>query len=489
MATSARSLKDLKLNETEVLCRFPSILTRDFQLRFFDAVFPVGQHVTSGIIEAVPGAGKTSAMVSIAFAAIVHCVWYGLARPHRVFVFVVDTMTAHGFAEEWRKFDGGDTLTVIHESSNIDFNSFNDGVIIMTYAWGFRNKEKLEEARAQVVILDEVHRAIAEKWKESWSVVRDSSGKIPLRIGATATLKRADDNVNLLISDPENAYYVGPVLARLNMEEALKREYVSPVELHEYICKPPPHMTKRTERIAFKARFLEDLLMPFLEGEESVTAAVFISDPRAAASFARRLTNEAGQSCFYISSEVDADERNQILEYLNTGRCVSRPQWDGRPCVLFSTVGQEGMNLTRCTCVIHFHANITSESQDAQRAGRAARKKARAQPSTCYVLLLPEEFKDREKEDARGYTEEIFLTKWNVHRTPTCLRAKKYVNEQSEEFLALVKTQEGVADGLVTSQLQDARAKMTSASASKKQKTVQNNLLTKFRQLSKKKSR
>ena len=65
------SLRTLTLDKTEVLGRFPSFLTRDFQLRFFDAVFPPGKHVTSGIIEAVPGAGKTTAMVAVAFAAIV----------------------------------------------------------------------------------------------------------------------------------------------------------------------------------------------------------------------------------------------------------------------------------------------------------------------------------------------------------------------------------------------------------------------------------
>lgn len=473
------------LDPHEVPARFPSILTRAFQLRFFDAVFPPGGYATSGIVEATPGGGKTTAMVSIAFASIVMCLRNRLPRPHCVFVFVVDTMTAYGFAEEWRKFDGGDTLTVIHDTAVVDFSTFHDGLVIMTYAWGFRNKEKLEAARAHVVLLDEVHRAIADKWKESWSVVRDPTGNVPLRIGATATLRRADDNVRMLVENSECPYYVGPVLARLEMDEALKKGYVAAVDLYEYICTPPKHMSKRAQRIAFKARYLEDLLFPFLFHSCEGAAVVFISDPRAAASFARRMLGRDNKNCFYISSEIDADERNQILEYLNTGVCTVRPEWTGRPFVLFSTVGQEGMNLTRCTCVIHFHANITSESQDAQRAGRAARKKNDNLRSTCYVLLLPEEYEERSREDARTYTEEIFLTKWKVQHDPQCLNARRYTDETSADFLALVATQEGVADELVATQLQEAKTR-TSSNKKKNKKSVQDIILSKFRFLKKK---
>ena len=460
------------------------MLTRTFQLEFFDAVLPAGRPPAPGILVAVPGAGKTAVLVHVAFSALAWAVRRGEPGPHRAFVFVVDAMTAHAFAAEWRRLDGGDTCSVVGDAADFDARVFPEGLVVATYQWAYLNSVYLAITSANIVILDEVHRAAADKWKEGWSVVRDASNRVPLRVGATATLSRTDDGVRVLTGDPKHPLYVGPVVCDLNFDDARRAGYVTAVELHECVC---PVATGGGADAALlsarKAPYMEHLLAPYLRGESGeVAAVVFVRHPKTAESLAWHLRGDGDdRRCFYLTSDVAPLERSAILKYFNGVSGSSDEErallarYAGRPRVMFTTVGQEGMNVAACTRVVQFDAVVDSGTFDAQRAGRAARIKTRDVSSDCHVLLTPAENARRIGCRARAYTAELFKTQWISCSDPSRARASVYASETSVAFRALVAAERGERDIEVQGRIDEQRktaaaAQMAREVARKRQK-------------------
>jgi hypothetical protein len=299
-------------------------------------------------------------------------------------------------------------------------------------------------------------------------------------VGATATLSRSDDHVALLDSAAAgNDYYVGPVLVNLGMDVAFTKNYVSRVRLHEIVC-PVPGTSKAEAalRSARKAPYLEHLLAPYMSFERTGGAVVFVNHPPTAETLARRLfvRNDPTLCCFYMTSDVPPAERNCILKHFNNiegdtdAEVAQLLRFKQRPRVMFTTVGQEGMNVSSCTRVIHFNPVMCSGALDAQRTGRAARKKHGCdEPSDCYVLLTPAEHKARlTKHNARAYTTAVFGEEWVVDASPSKALARVYADEDGEAFRALVGAESGTRDALVARQAKESR----DAAAAKRKKTV-----------------
>jgi hypothetical protein len=128
--------------------------------------------------------------------------------------------------------------------------------------------------------------------------------------------------------------------------------------------------------------------------------------------------------------------------------------------------------------VIHFNPTIVSGAFDAQRAGRAARRKEHDEPSDCFVLLTPNEYADRlTKHNARAYTTSVFGEEWDVNTSPERVVDGVYASEQGEAFQVLVKAENGERDAMLEQQISEKRAQ---AIAKKNKVNVRSEILKRF---------
>ena len=144
--------------------------------------------------------------------------------------------------------------------------------------------------------------------------------------------------------------------------------------------------------------------------------------------------------------------------------------YEGRPRVLYTTVGEEGMNVRRCTRVVQFDPVVASGAFDAQRAGRAARRKEGLGASDCVVLLSPKERAERMQSSARAYTADVFGQAWET-LAPPAGSGGAFADPAGEAAAALAASYGGTRDPLAVREA-EARAAAQAARPRNFQKEV-----------------
>jgi DNA excision repair protein ERCC-3 len=273
-----------------------------------------------------------------------------------------------------------------------------------------RSKEMMRQCKERewgITILDEVHLAPAKIFRKVTNNINSH-----IKIGLTATMVREDELVD------EIPFLVGPTLYNLDIFTLRSFNHIAPVHCTEITI---PMSDVFGQRFLFeedrevktmmwtcnpnKLRVVYELMCKHVKQNNKVM--IFCDNL-----FALKVYQEI-LGCPKIQGSTPTAERLQIIKKFKE---------DGGNCVLFSTVGDQSIDLPEADVVIQLALTDGSRMQEGQRIGRVQRSFKGKERAYFYSLISAEtdEFTYAEKRRnfllENGYTvNQLGLDVWETN--------------------------------------------------------------------------
>jgi len=349
------------------------VTPRDYQRAAVQKLFWNGFRAHSGTLVLPCGAGKTLCGISVM------CL---LKKP--TIIFCNSILALMQWKEQILKWSELPTSAISRFASEFAHEwDPNAGVIITTYAM-FSNTSNRKNAALNMIakcnsrewgllILDEVHLAPARVFRTVANNI-----KAHVKLGLTATAVREDE----LIEELPNL--VGPKLYELDMHTLRMHNHIAPVECEEIHCPLTDMFTAAFRRAATMEE--KRLIYTINPNKIRIVAALVKKHKADNHKIMIFCDNLFGLKVFSmilnmpkISGETPTHERASIItRFRNT---------KGGDCVLFSTVGDQSIDLPEADVVIQVALMHGSRMQEGQRIGRVQRPMAGKLKAHFYSIV------------------------------------------------------------------------------------------------------